>query len=114
MERPDYELPGQYTDWYFFGYGHDYRKALGDFVRVAGRIPLPPRFAFGVWWSRYWAYSDQELDQLVRGFHENDAPLNVLVIDMDWHINQKQLQARDEGHKVTSEKGQTEIVDQSG
>ncbi|HEV2327132.1 MAG TPA: TIM-barrel domain-containing protein, partial [Terracidiphilus sp.] len=97
MERPDFERPGQYTDWYFFGYGHDYRQALGDFVRVSGRIPLPPRFAFGIWWSRYWAYSDQELDQLVRGFHENSTPLNVLVIDMDWHINEKQLQARGEG-----------------
>ncbi len=96
MERPSYEQPGSYTDWYFFGYGHDYRQALGDFVRVAGRIPLPPRFAFGIWWSRYWAYSDQELDDLVRGFHENSTPLNVLVIDMDWHINQKQLQAMGE------------------
>ena len=69
--RPDNEKPGAYVDWYFFGYGHEYAKALGDFVRVAGRIPLPPRFAFGAWWSRYWAYSDQELDQLVKGFHEN-------------------------------------------
>ena len=114
MERPDYERPGQYTDWYFFGYGHDYRKALGDFVRVAGRIPLPPRFAFGIWWSRYWAYSDQELDQLVRGFHENSTPLNVLVIDMDWHINEKQLEARGEGHKSTLGSGQAVMVDQSG
>ncbi|MGH7995253.1 MAG: TIM-barrel domain-containing protein, partial [Opitutaceae bacterium] len=81
MERP----PGDRQDWYFFGYGHHYRRALGDFVRVAGRIPLPPRFAFGVWWSRYWAYTDQELDELVKGFHEDDAPLDVLVIDMDWH-----------------------------
>ena len=96
MERPEYEHPGSYTDWYFFGYGHDYRKALGDFVNVAGRIPLPPRFAFGVWWSRYWAYSDQELDQLVKGFQENDTPLNVLVIDMDWHINGAQLKANGE------------------
>ena len=63
MERPADEKPGSYDDWYFFGYGHDYRKALGDYVRVAGRIPLPPRFAFGAWWSRYWAYSDQELDR---------------------------------------------------
>lgn len=114
MERPAYERPGQYTDWYFFGYGHNYRQALGDFVRVAGRIPLPPRFAFGIWWSRYWAYSDQELDQLVRGFHENDTPLNVLVIDMDWHINEKQLQARGQGLKVALKTGQTEIVDPSG
>ena len=93
MERPADESPGNYVDWYFFGYGHDYRKALGDYVRVAGRIPLPPRFAFGSWWSRYWAYSDQELDELVRGFHENSTPLDVAVIDMDWHINREQLEA---------------------
>ncbi len=76
---------GECQDWYFFGYGHDYRQALHDFVRVAGRIPIPPKFAFGAWWSRYWAYSDQELEGLVREFHENDTPLDVLVIDMDWH-----------------------------
>jgi alpha-glucosidase len=64
---------------------------LHDYVEVAGRIPLPPRFAFGAWWSRYWAYSDQELDNLVRGFHENYVPLDVLVIDMDWHLNEVQL-----------------------
>ncbi len=63
--RPANEKPGSYVDWYFFGYGHDYARALGDYVRVAGRIPLPPRFAFGAWWSRYWAYSDQELDELI-------------------------------------------------
>ena len=77
--------PGDRQDWYFFGYGHEYRQALNDYVKVAGRIPLPPRFAFGTWWSRYWAYSDQELDDLIQGFHENDTPLDVLVIDMDWH-----------------------------
>jgi len=89
IERP----AGERQDWYFFGYGHDYRKALGDYVRVAGRIPLPPRFAFGAWWSRYWAYSDQELDELVKGFHENDVPLDVFVIDMDWHMSEEQLKA---------------------
>jgi alpha-glucosidase len=46
---------------------------------------LPPRFAFGAWWSRYWAYSDQEINEIVKGFHENDVPLDVFVIDMDWH-----------------------------
>jgi alpha-glucosidase (family GH31 glycosyl hydrolase) len=92
MERP----AGDRQDWYFFGYGHDYRKALGDYVRVAGRIPLPPRFAFGTWWSRYWDYSDQEIEEIIRGFHENDVPLDVFVIDMGWHISREQLQARGE------------------
>jgi alpha-glucosidase (family GH31 glycosyl hydrolase) len=84
---------GQRQDWYFFGYGHDYKQALYDYVQVAGRIPLPPRFAFGSWWSRYWAYSDQELDSLIASFHQNDVPLDVLVVDMDWHLNQTQLTA---------------------
>jgi alpha-glucosidase (family GH31 glycosyl hydrolase) len=89
IERP----AGERQDWYFFGYGHNYRKALGDYVQVAGRIPLPPRFAFGAWWSRYWDYTDQELDELVRGFHENNVPLDVFVIDMGWHISEEQLKA---------------------
>ena len=77
--------PAQRQDWYFFGYGHDYRRALADFTRVAGKIPMPPRFAFGAWWSRYWAYTDTELQQLVEDFHRHDVPLDVLVVDMDWH-----------------------------
>lgn len=76
---------GDRQDWYFLGYGHLYKQALYDFIQVAGRIPLPPRFAFGAWWSRYWSYSDQELEDLVAGFHQNHIPLDVLVIDMDWH-----------------------------
>jgi len=89
IERPT----GKRQDLYFLGYGHDYRKALGDYVRVAGRIPLPPRFAFGAWWSRFWAYSDQEILDIARGFHENDTPLDVFVIDMDWHLNEEELKA---------------------
>nr|WP_240922610.1 TIM-barrel domain-containing protein [Oleiagrimonas sp. C23AA] len=72
-------------DLYFFGYGHEYKKALGDYAKVAGREPMPPRFAFGYWWSRYWNYSDSELRQLVGNFERYHIPLDVLVIDMDWH-----------------------------
>ncbi len=92
MERP----AGDRQDWYFFGYGHHYKQALGAFIAVAGRIPLPPRFVFGAWWSRYWDYSDQELDDLIRGFRENDTPLDVLVIDMGWHTSRDQLEAMHE------------------
>jgi alpha-glucosidase (family GH31 glycosyl hydrolase) len=76
---------GERQDWYFFGHGRDYKRALNDFTRIAGRIPMPPRYAFGYWWSRYWAYTDRELMALVGEFEANDVPLDVLVIDMDWH-----------------------------
>jgi len=80
-ERPE----GECQDWYFMAYGHDYKAALKDFTVFAGRMPLPPRFTFGYWWSRYWAYTDRELRNLVDKFHAYDIPLDVLVIDMDWH-----------------------------
>lgn len=72
-------------DWYFLAYGHDYKSALKDFTLFAGKMPLPPRYAFGYWWSRYWVYSDRELRELVNNFRAYDIPLDVLVIDMDWH-----------------------------
>ena len=34
---------------YFLGHGHSYKDALQDYVKLGGQIPLPPRFAFGVW-----------------------------------------------------------------
>lgn len=72
-------------DWYFMAYGHDYKAALKDFTVFAGKVPLPPRYAFGYWWSRYWSYSDKEMRQLVDNFHTYNIPLDVLVVDMDWH-----------------------------
>lgn len=72
-------------DWYFFGYGHDYKKALYDYTQVAGKIPMPPKFAFGYWWSRYWTYSDDELRNLINDMQTHKIPIDVLVIDMDWH-----------------------------
>lgn len=95
---------GDRQDWYFFGYGHDYKRALYDFTQVAGKIPLPPRFAFGAWWSRYWSYSDQEFQQLVHEFHTHEIPLDVLVIDMDWHLTFNQVAGNNQldasGHRL--------------
>ena len=76
---------GDRIDWYIFAYGHDYKAALKDFTQVAGRIPLPPKFVFGYWWSRYWQYSDFEFLDLAREIRSHGIPMDVMVIDMDWH-----------------------------
>lgn len=72
-------------DWYFMGYGNNYKTALYDFSLVAGKVPMIPRYAFGYWWSRYWSYSDNELRDLVSYMKRMNIPLDVLVVDMDWH-----------------------------
>ena len=77
--------PGERRDLYFLGHGHDYKAAVREASQIFGAQPLPPRFALGYWYSRYWAYTDKELKQLVEDFDTMGLPLDVLVIDMDWH-----------------------------
>jgi len=72
-------------DWYIFAYNNNYKKALADFTKIAGKIPMPPKFAFGYWWSRYWIYNDNEMRKLVQNFRDFDIPIDVMIIDMDWH-----------------------------
>ncbi len=72
-------------DLYIFAYGHDYRQALYDFSLVSGRAPMPPRYVFGYWWSRYWQYSDSEFRELVGRLRGMGIPVDVLIVDMDWH-----------------------------
>ncbi len=89
-ERP----AGDRQDLYIFAYGHDYKSALADFTKVAGKIPMPPKYVFGYWWSRYWAYSDQEFLQLGNEFRGRHIPMDVMIIDMDWHYTYKNLANR--------------------
>jgi alpha-glucosidase (family GH31 glycosyl hydrolase) len=87
-------------DLYFIQYGRDYKKALHEFTEISGKVPIPPIYAFGYWWSRYWNYSDDEIRKLVWNFHYFHIPLDVLVIDMDWHKT-KGLDHKDEfGQRV--------------
>lgn len=76
---------GERQDLYIFAYGHDYKAALADYAKVAGRSPMPPKYTFGYWWSRYWQYSDNEFRDLVNNLRSVDIPIDVLIVDMDWH-----------------------------
>ena len=73
-------------DLYFFGHGHAYKQALYEFTRLSGSIPLPPRYIFGVFFSRYWAYSEYDQREIVTEYLQHDIPLDVIVTDMDWHL----------------------------
>ncbi len=75
-----------YKDLYFLGYGHDYLSAIKEYQDISGKPGLVPRWALGNWWSRYWAYSQEDLTNLMSEFQANDIPLSVCIVDMDWHI----------------------------
>jgi hypothetical protein len=77
---------GDHRDWYFCVYHHDYPLGLREWVHLTGDIPMLPRWAFGAWYSRYWPYTDAEEREIIRRFRAEGIPLDVLVIDVDWHL----------------------------
>lgn len=77
--------PEHKIDWYFMAYGHDYKKALLDFTKVGGKLPMPPLYALGYWYSKYEKYSEQDFKNIVNDIKKNDIPIDVMVVDMDWH-----------------------------
>jgi len=73
-------------DWYFFGYGIDYKAALKSLTAISGEIPLPRRSVMGAWYSRNFPYKEDEFKQIVEEYHEHDFPLDNIVMDYGWHI----------------------------
>lgn len=86
-EKEDKYIPRSQdqVDGYLFTYGHNYQEELKDFYSLTGKTPLIPRFALGNWWSRYHPYSQEEYMELIKKFETKKIPINVSVIDTDWH-----------------------------
>ncbi|MBO2517259.1 MAG: alpha-xylosidase [Clostridiales bacterium] len=74
------------VDIYFFGYGRDYVSCVRDYQKLTGGPGLLPAFALGNWWSRYWRYTEEEYLSLMDRFRQEDVPLSVGIVDMDWHL----------------------------
>jgi Alpha-glucosidases, family 31 of glycosyl hydrolases len=93
-------------DLYFFAYDSNYKKVLYNYSLLAGNMALPPKFTFGIWWSRYWEYSDVEMKNLVEEFRLHDVPLDVLVIDMDWHLVNRPEWFDKDGNRLRDQSGE--------
>ncbi len=77
---------GRHTvDAYLFSYGRNYRLALSNLAEVSGRFALPRKYFFGSWYSRWWPYTAEEFISIADEYAENGFPLDILVMDMDWH-----------------------------
>lgn len=73
------------SDYYAFAYGKNYRETIKAFYQISSPVPLIPRFALGVWWSRYHAYTQKEYLDLMQEFKKREIPLTIATVDMDWH-----------------------------
>ena len=76
--------PGN-QDLYIFAYGHDYRAAVCAYYMLTGNPPKLPRYTLGNWWSRYHAYTDRKYLNVLDKLADQDIPITVATVDMDWH-----------------------------
>ena len=82
-------------DFYIFAFEKNYREVIKAFYRISSPVPLIPRFALGVWWSRYHAYTQKEYLDLMAKFKSEHIPLTVATVDMDWHwVKEKDINGR--------------------
>jgi len=72
-------------DLYLILYEDDYQTALKQYQKLFGSTPIIPRYALGLWFSRYPTYNQNQLESLINTFEEKKLPLDVLVLDLEWH-----------------------------
>ncbi|MCC8036586.1 MAG: TIM barrel protein [Bacteroidales bacterium] len=86
-------------DQYCFVYGDDFHAPFRDLGVISGKSPMTRKALHGVWYSRWFPYDDNYVNELVAGYREHGFPLDILSMDMDWHT-QEQAQVGT-GHNFT-------------
>jgi alpha-glucosidase (family GH31 glycosyl hydrolase) len=64
--------------------GDDWAGVVDGVTRLTGRQPLPPRWAFGNFASRFGYHSEAETRAVVEQFRAADIPLDAVVLDLYW------------------------------
>lgn len=63
-----------------------YRQLIADFLRLTGRIPMPPLAALGLLDSRYHPYTQAEALAVMDTYRRLKIPLDIFVLDTDWRV----------------------------
>ncbi|MBY0486931.1 MAG: DUF5110 domain-containing protein [Flavobacteriaceae bacterium] len=65
-----------------------YQVIVGDVVanytELTGRQPLPPRWAFGNFSSRFGYHSQEEVEKTIKKFEESKIPVDAIILDLYW------------------------------
>ena len=70
---------------YFIYYGNDYKMGISLLTELLGPVPKVPEWIMGVWFSCWNKWGEKEFHQIKEKFDKYDLPLDVIVVDTDWH-----------------------------
>jgi alpha-glucosidase len=74
---------GGELDYYFF-YGPDPKRVVGDFTALTGRTPLPPVSSLGYQQCRYSYYPEARVREVANEFRKRKIPADILYLDIDY------------------------------
>jgi len=64
--------------------GDDWKDLTKEYTYLTGRQPLPPRWLFGNFASRFGYHSEQEARNVVQQYKDEKIPLDAIVFDLYW------------------------------
>lgn len=94
-----YVIQKDAVDLYLLVCKRDHRRLRQLYVQLTGRPELVRLSALGSWNSRYYAYRQEEAEQMILDYEKNDVPLDHIVIDTDW----RKASDRGIGYEINTE-----------
>jgi len=64
--------------------GDSWLDLIDNYTDLTGKQPLPPRWAFGNFSSRFGYHSQQEVESTVERFFQEEIPVDAVIIDIYW------------------------------
>ncbi|MBP6091762.1 MAG: DUF4968 domain-containing protein [Crocinitomicaceae bacterium] len=64
--------------------GENWEEIIENYTALTGRQPLPPRWAFGNFASRFGYHSEKEVRTVVDKFQQDSIPLDAVILDLYW------------------------------
>ncbi len=66
---------------YYFIYGPGLRGVLNKYSHLTGYSPQPPDWSFGIWMSRCYYETEDEVREIARRLREKELPCDVINLD---------------------------------
>ena len=79
----EYETVSGTINYYIIA-NDDWYGLTKAYTELTGRQPLPPRWAFGNFASRFGYHSQQEVENTIAKFQEEEIPVDAAIIDIYW------------------------------
>jgi alpha-glucosidase (family GH31 glycosyl hydrolase) len=64
--------------------GNEWEDLISAYTNLTGHQPLPPRWAFGNFASRFGYHSEAETRNVVNQFKKDSIPLDAVILDLYW------------------------------